>query len=54
MARTAAAPSHVAPGTNQSQRVAKRVFLKSLPPSFLYTGFTENTERNGFLRIFVP
>ncbi len=32
--------------------VTKRAFLKSLPPSFLYTDFMENTEKSGFLRGF--
>ena len=32
--------------------VAKRVFLKSLSPSFPYTDFTENTEKGRFLMDF--
>ncbi len=30
----------------------ERAFLKSLSPSFLYTDFTENTEKSGFFMVF--
>jgi hypothetical protein len=33
-------------------KTSKRVFLKSLLPSFLYTDFTETTERSLFITVF--
>jgi len=33
-------------------KIIKRLFLKSRSPAFLYTDFTESSEKDGFLKVF--